>query len=416
MSEDVALATYGFNISGMVISGLLLADELVLLARTAEGLKSLLLLVKNHCDRIKMTISQDKSEIISPDDEEWKIVNSHGETILSLKSVLEYKYLGVKMFGSMFKTGQAKQEQAVTTARRYKGACLKISREGPDTVLLARTCWSNIGVPSILWGADFIPFSESKIIEIDRLQSQLAKSLLGLPISANNVCAQESLGWKSFLHLLAEKQIKFYYRLLHLPVTRWSHLALLDHMSGQWTSPYMASMFKLRERVGMLELPSSPSIVSLQLDFYFMNETNKRISSLDLPALQSISNYRGRRFLTEGIESAEISRFRYSVANIGCKAPLPGHPRLKYCVLCPSQVLVSEFHLLRCPNMERIHADLGISSFFNVCQFSGVSLRDSFALYVNGYNPDGEQTDDCDLQSRGKALTEIVKHYVSKIK
>ena len=416
MSEDVALSTYGFKISDMIISGLLLADDLVLLARTAAGLKSLLLLVKLHCDSIKMLVSEDKSQVISPDDEEWKIVNDHGETMLSLKSVLEYKYLGVKMYGSMFKTGRVKQEQSVTTARRYKGACLKMSREGPDSVLLARTCWKNIGIPSILWGADFIPFSECKIVEIDRLQCQLAKSLLGLPLGANNVCAQESMGWKTFLHLLAEKQLNFYFRLLNLPATRWSHLALLDHMSGQWSSPYISSIYKLREKVDMLSLPSSRSVLSLQLNFYFMNKTNDYISSLDIPALNHISNYEGRRFLTEKPESVELSRFRYSAANIGYKAPLPGHPRLKFCVLCPSQVPASEFHLLHCPYMMRIQADLGISRFFNVCRFSGVSSRDSFALYVNGCNPDGEPAEERDLQSRGKALIQIVNYYVSKIK
>ena len=156
MSEDIALSTYGFTISNLIISGLLLADDLVLLSRTAAGLKDLLLVVKNHCDLLKMSISEDKSEVISPDDDEWNLINGQGEVILSLKTVLEYKYLGIKMYGSMSKTGQVKQEQAVTTARRFKGACLKMSREGPDTVLLARTCLVNIAIPSIFWGADFI--------------------------------------------------------------------------------------------------------------------------------------------------------------------------------------------------------------------------------------------------------------------
>ena len=414
MSEDVALATYGFKISDMVISGLLLADDLVLLARTAEGLKSLIHLVKYHCDLIKMQISEDKSEVISPDDEEWTIVNNQGETILSLKAVLEYKYLGIKMFGSMFKTGKVKQEQAVTTARRYKGACLKMSREGPDSVLLARTCWQNIGVPSVLWGTDFIPFTEEKIEEIDRLQSQLAKSLLGLPIGASNVCAQETMGWRTIRHLLIEKQLKFYFRLLNLPTTRWSHKALMDHMSGQWVSRYLSYIFKIREKVAMLSLPSSPSILSLQLDFFFMKETNDHISSKDLPALQHISGFKARRFLTETPESFEISRFRYASANIGYKAPLPGYPRLKFCVLCPAQVPASEYHIMRCPNMSKVQADTGITNFFNMCHLFNVSPRDSFTLYVNGCQPNGEPVDEIELESRGRALISVVKYYVSK--
>jgi hypothetical protein len=415
MSEDVALSTYGFKISDMIISGLLLADDLVLLSKTAAGLRSLILLVKSHCDLINMLISEDKSEVICPDDEEWNIINDQGETVLSLKAVLEYKNLGIKMFGSMFKTGKVKQEQAVTTARRYKGACLKMSREGPDSVLLARTCCQSIGVPSVLWGADFIPFTEEKIEEIDRLQSQLAKSLLGLPIGASNVCAQETMGWKTIRHLLVEKQLKFYYRLLNLPATRWSHKALMDHMSGQWVSRYLTNIYKMREKVGMLSLPSSSSILSLELDYFFLKATNDRIASMDLPAVQLISSFKNRRFLTENPESQEISRFRYAAANIGYKAPLPGHPRLKFCVLCPSQVPASEFHILRCPNMKEVQANMGVSSFFNICQFYGVSPRDSFTLYVNGCQPNGEPCDETELQSRGRALMSVVEYYVSKI-
>ena len=415
MSEDIALSTYGFTISNLIISGLLLADDLVLLSRTAAGLKDLLLVVKNHCDLLKMSISEDKSEVISPDDDEWNLINGQGEVILSLKTVLEYKYLGIKMYGSMSKTGQVKQEQAVTTARRFKGACLKMSREGPDTVLLARTCWVNIAIPSVLWGADFIPFSESKITEIDRLQSQLAKSLLELPIGANNICAQESLGWKSFRHLLIEKQLKFYIRLLNLPLSRWSHQALLDHFSGQWVSPYVTSIYKIREQVKMLTLPSSTSVLSMQLNFLFVNKVNEYVSSLDLPALEHISSFKGRRFLTEEAGSVELSRFRYSAANLGYKSPLPGHPRVKFCVLCPTQVLVSEFHVLRCPSMAAVQKELGISSFFNACKFFGVSPRDSFSLYLNGYDPQGNAVDEADLRSRGKALIKIVNFYVSKL-
>ena len=192
-------------------------------------------------------------------------------------------------------------------------------------------------------------------------------------------------------------------------------MALMDHMSGQWVSKYMSCIFKLREKVGMLSLPSSPSILSLQLNMFFLNATNDDISSIDQPALHTISSFKARRFLTEESESREISRFRYSAANIGYKAPLPGYPRLKFCVLCPSQVPVSEFHVLFCPNMRKMQADTGVSNFLNVCQFFGVSPRDSFALYVNGCQPNGEPVDDCELLSRGRALIKIVKYYVSKI-
>ena len=50
------------------MSGLLFADDLVLVGQTAVGLQSLLNLVKKRFDLLKLTISHEKSQIISPDD------------------------------------------------------------------------------------------------------------------------------------------------------------------------------------------------------------------------------------------------------------------------------------------------------------------------------------------------------------
>ena len=119
--------------------------------------------------------------------------------------------------------------------------------------------------------------------------------------------------------------------------------------------------------------------------------------------------------MTEETASTELSRFRYSAASLGYKAPLPGHPRIKFCVLCPNQVLVSEFHVLLCPNMAAVQTKMGICNFFNACKFFGVSPRDSFSFYLNGYSPQGNPVDDMELKSRGMALIEIVNYYISKI-
>ena len=202
MGEDIAMSTFGINIGGMIISGLLLADDLVMISHTAPGLKSLLCLVQRHCDVLRMKISEPKSQIISPSDEVWTLLNDNGEVTITLKAVIQYKYLGLQTFGSMYKTGQEKQKMSIVTAHRYKGACIKMTRMGPDTVALASSCWSQMAIPSILHGTESVPFTDTTIDEIERTQSQLAKFLLGLSISSQNICAQETLGWQMFRHRL----------------------------------------------------------------------------------------------------------------------------------------------------------------------------------------------------------------------
>ena len=56
-----------------------------------------------------------------------------------------------------------------------------------------------------------VPFCESRIDEIERVQSKVAKFALGFPVSFANVCAQTELGMKSFRQQLYERQLKFYF-------------------------------------------------------------------------------------------------------------------------------------------------------------------------------------------------------------
>ena len=111
---------------------------------------------------------------------------------------------------------------------------------GPDVVDAVLCTWVNIAIPAVLTGCEMIIFSDTKIKEIERIQAQVAKFALGVPTSFSNVSSQSELGLKPFRQLLYERQLKFFFRLLYLPPDRWAHQALLDHLSGEWTSPYMS--------------------------------------------------------------------------------------------------------------------------------------------------------------------------------
>lgn len=416
MGEDIAMSTFGINIGGLVLSGLLLADDLVLISHTAPGLKSLLSLVQRHCDVLRMKISEPKSQVISPSDEEWNIVNDNGETTLTLKAVLQYKYLGITTYGTMFKTGQEKQKMAITTAHRYKGACIKMTRMGPDTVALASSCWSQMAIPSILHGTDSVPFSESTISEIERTQSQLAKFLLGLSITSPNVCAQETLGWPLFRHRLYLHQLKFYLRQLHLPGSRWSFLALSEHLGATYVSPYLTYIGKIRQEVGLLEMPASVELLEFKLSIHFLDRTNCAISLMNLPSLRPITKYEMRKFVSEEEESQVLSRVRYFSANLGNKAPRPGFDRRVYCPLCPVMTVLSELHLFKCPILASVRDTTGITSFFNQCRLQGHSFESTFYIFVSGLGVDYKKIKVGDYKCRGESIAAVISVFFNKYK
>ena len=237
MSRDLDSTDLGFQLSDKTISTLFFADDIVLISRTRKGLLNLISLVKKNCDSLKMEISIKKSQVVSPSDDPFTIFDQYGDEILSLERVTQYRYLGLDTYGSMFRTGVERQRSAITTAQRYKGACASISHRGPDIACLALSLWTGIAIPSILYGCNSIPFSSTNIETIERIQAQMAKTVLGLNISAPNICCQTECGIRPFRMMLWRLQLKSYARWLMMGDERWPNKALMEHVRGEWKSP-----------------------------------------------------------------------------------------------------------------------------------------------------------------------------------
>ena len=120
-----------------------------------------------------------------------------------------------------------------------------------------------------------IPFTDTVISNIERIQSQVAKYALGLPSSAANICAQTELGFKPFRLLLYGTQLHYYNRVLSLSNQRWVKQAMDDHMSMHCESPYMKYLLKIRTELGLISLPKDNKLNSA-LNTFFINKINSR--------------------------------------------------------------------------------------------------------------------------------------------
>ena len=143
-------------------------DDIVLIARTAEGLRELIQIVMANCNDLKMKLSTPKSKVMSKSMDAWEIFDDNDEVVGCLEKVLKFKYLGVESCLSPFQGAMAMKKRAVAAARRYKSACLRVARDGPDTVDVAMATWLNIGIPVIMFGCESVPFSNTCMNEITR--------------------------------------------------------------------------------------------------------------------------------------------------------------------------------------------------------------------------------------------------------
>ena len=254
---------------------------------------------------MKMDVSISKSKVISVCPDVWAMFD--GEEVTGcLDKVLSFKYLGVESMLSPARGAALMRKRALSLARRYKACCMRVSRSGPDIVEVGLATWCNIAVPSILYGCESVPFTVTAIDEIERMQSAVAKSVTGLPVSAPNLVAQTVLGLKYFCHKLYDAQLKFFLRVCKLDRARWSRDAMECHLAGNWVSPYIANIMRIKMEVGMGKGPISNRHVEIALDRHFIRVINDRIFAMDLPALEAIDKFVIMDHVQESKESQVI--------------------------------------------------------------------------------------------------------------
>ena len=391
MGEDLASAKEGFMVGNVMVSSLLFADDIVLVAKSAEGLRNLYRIVKSNCDSLMLDINtgEGKSEVISPDDEDWKLFNDDGEVELSLRQVLRYKYLGLEISSSIFRTCVEKQAKCIKIANKYKYACLYLGRRGADVVDTSLATWNNIAIPSILFGTDCIVFKESNIVAVEAIQSKVARCILGVPSNTVGLCAQTELGMFPFRTLLYKAQLRFYFRVLGLPDSRWVKQALKDHLSMSWPSPYLANIVGIRETVRLHFVPPTPRYLSVHLAQWSLSETNYLMSQKSLPYVQQLSCYKRQPYVYEHEHLSTIAQFRLSNAGLGNRFPrFPSavYSRRTSCALCPSLELNEGHVVFFCSGVERFRDELDLKFFRNICARKGFSEAKTFSLFVNGHD------------------------------
>ena len=261
-------------------------------------------MVQVHCSRLKMKLGLPKCKVMSNIFDSWELFDGD-EVAGCLDKVLSFKYLGMETNLSPFKAALAMRERAVAIAKKYKAACMRVARDGPDMVDVAMCTWQNIAIPSITYGCESVPFNDTALKELDRLQMTVGKEVLGLAVSAPHAAVEVLLGVRPVREVIFTRQLKFFNRLKNQDDARWSKDAFMDHLLGGWSSPYLKMIYDIKEEVEMIRGPMSGKHVDLVLQHHFVTILNEKISNLDLPALHYVEK-RGRAVFVNESKTSQV--------------------------------------------------------------------------------------------------------------
>ena len=234
-----------------------------------------------------------------------------------------------------------------------------------------------------------------------------------MSLSSQNICAQTELGWKSFRQRLYERQLKFYFRVLYLNERRWSHQALLEHLSGSWPSPYLEYISSIRSKLGIYAAPSVPRVWKSLSYSYFLESTNQLIQHIS--SLKPILSFSRLPYVCESKWSAVISEFRLECEGLGNKQPRHGYSRKHFCPVCPDVQLNCGIHLLFCcSSLSALRLETGITAFLNSCTMQGITMDDSYGMFINGLDSNNQTVSQSAFLERARCMYDMRLLWLTK--
>jgi hypothetical protein len=157
----------GIDLCSQNVSSIFFADDIVLIGSSRAALDQLMLKTRTFHSH-NLTLSVSKSKIMSYEAATGK-TTFHGSSCLSplsLDQVLSFKYLGVPLSCSPYSLFKFFNEQVKKRAQDYLSCVLSLVKTGPKRSDLAYCLWTNIAIPSILYGSEVLPLLDGTIKEV----------------------------------------------------------------------------------------------------------------------------------------------------------------------------------------------------------------------------------------------------------
>ena len=188
----------GVQVFGKTISGLLFADDLVLISRTREGIKHLWGVCQRYFEDHCLQINCSKSNIMDLKDEDYPplhLWSTKGEDLGCFERATKYKYLGVPVQLSDFlNIFDAKRTEIVSRAKSYAAKIIGIARESFDPCVVAEALWTQVALEGILHGIQVVSVTEQQLDQLDSIQARIGAVILRVRHSCSHAAIRKELG------------------------------------------------------------------------------------------------------------------------------------------------------------------------------------------------------------------------------
>ena len=260
---------------------------------------------------------------------------------LTLEAAVSFKYQGIPLCSAPYSLFKSFNEQVKKKASNYVYSVLSLVRSGPDRSQLAHTLWTQVALPSILYGSNIIPLTQSSISEIEKCQAIVGKFILQLPRNSANVCSYLDAGLKPVWAEVSQRVLSYSSSIMHKSPSFWPRLAMDDHISYGVRSAYTRYLLKWKTATNSFGLDPKQIKVSVDHSAIVQIIKDQKSSCVSTFAMNGpgFSPSGGVRFkpkpwVNDSCSSKVISEFRACNSGLGNRGPTKNGLFFKLCPLC----------------------------------------------------------------------------------
>lgn len=164
----------GYSDDAIKIGSLFFADDGLVLAKDIETAKRNIEILINICEKYGLQLNKEKSNIMIYN------IEHNVQDIEGIKVVNNIKYLGMIIDNTreMFTTHKKK---TLEKAEKMANMTYPIIAKSCNKVLVGKTYWKGVALPTILYGAPIVNWKESEIQKLQRIENGVGRVMLGAP-------------------------------------------------------------------------------------------------------------------------------------------------------------------------------------------------------------------------------------------
>ena len=213
------------------LTSLFYADDGLLLAQNVSEAKQIIDELIGVGEECGLSINKGKSRIL--------IFNMKGrpKSIRGIDVVKQIKYLGITINDDK-KCFRIHKKEAIEKADRMANITYPVISKSCNKILIGKTYWKSIVLPTILYGSNILGFTKTDIDKLQIIENRVYRHILGAPRYAQIPTLRGEIGASSMMARIMEGYVKYLKYLIGIDsndLLRRITEERLNNKEDQWT-------------------------------------------------------------------------------------------------------------------------------------------------------------------------------------